>query len=335
MKRSPETFLAICARLEKSPKVNKACTAVGITERLYYKWIERSQAGEPDMVFDYIDERTPFHVAVKHAVAIYTQSLAAHVEDVALNGYERQTFFRGQPQYHLKDSFKGRNIAELPPDVDPWERDAEGNLVPVLEHHPAPVQLQLAVLAGRMPKVYGTRISHDVTSRVNLGVHVVKPKSLAPPQPVEVVQPSLPAPDNVTEGEFSDLDFLGPAPEPYVDPEESAKNEYWQAQLDAVEPEPVRDWTTDHPVPKAPICQDTASGILPKSPDQTGPNPLINKSSSPMRQRLEALVAEQRAKAGPAPTLQPPAPTNRSTSVINEHEGIGRGTVPPGAIKVS
>lgn len=316
MRRSAETFLKICEALEKSPVIKHACEAVGISERVLYQWLSRSQAGQPDMVFDYIDPATPFHVAVKHAQQMFYQKLAHTSEHRALYGHDAQTFFRGRPMYRLREEYMFLSDEQLADfqrvGVDVFERDEAGRLLPVLEKIAPPVQLQLGILAGRLPKVYGTKITHDVNQKVALGVHVVKQKL---PPPVEIVTPSLPAPEDVEDGDFTepddDLDFLGlPIADEAIKPVVEALATEIVAQV--VEPEPEQ---------------------MASQPEPGNPN--IDRSPTPMRAQLEALLREQQARAAKAPPsmVRPAPPTFRGSS-SDPAEGVGPGVIPPGAIKI-
>lgn len=63
-----------------------------------------------------------------------------------------------------------------------------------------------------------------------------------------------------------------------------------------------------------------------------GPNPEVKKTYSPLRAQLEAIAA---AKAAQPVQPGPPRPIIQPSQPINEREGIGSGTVPPGGTKIA
>jgi hypothetical protein len=362
MRRSVETFLALLTALEKNPSVKAACDAVGISERVFYQWISRSQAGDPAFVFEYIDEGTALHQAVKHAQSIFYQSLAGAAEHRALAGHTAQVFFRGRPMYRLREEYMlmaDDALADLQRcGVDVFERDEDGKLVPVLEHHAPPVQLQLGILSGRLPKVYGSKIEHNVNQKTQLGVHIVKQPALAPPVPVQIVAPSLPPPsEEVEEGIFvesnsdDDLDFLTVptldtiAAQPVADVAAEAIKPVVQAlaeQLAETEEEPDMqedehehdaDAWSRHRARHAPrpAPEEPAQGV---AFEPSGHNPAINRAPTPMRAQLEELLRAKAAAPSATPVRPPPPMIRGSGGSSDPVENVGLGVVRPGGVKV-
>jgi hypothetical protein len=221
MKAGKDAFKAVCNLLCSDPRFKRALAKCKIHETTGYRWLLKSRALDERFKFVWLDdEPTFFHVAVQQAQTMYYNSLIQEVEKYALYGKTRETRFKGERVYRRDpelDIFSdeqliGRGITSR------YLRDELGQLIPETEHYDAPVQLQLAVLQARAPKIYSTKISHDVTSRVSLGV-TVKPAPAIPP-PVSVVQPpAIEPPRDVIEGEYTEaapqpLDFLDEPPKP-------------------------------------------------------------------------------------------------------------------------
>jgi hypothetical protein len=198
MRKGPEAFKKISTLLTRDPRFKTALEVCGLHEATGYRWLGRSQQGDASFLFEWLDteQLTPFHTAVKQAQAIYYQTIVQDVEHHALNGRYRETFYKGQRQYERDptlDIWTDEQLQAL--GMDRYLRDKHGNCIPVKEWHPPPVQLQLAVLAARAPRQYGTRITHDVNQKVALGV-TVKPAPVLPRPEV----PALP----VIDGEFTE-----------------------------------------------------------------------------------------------------------------------------------
>jgi hypothetical protein len=296
-KNDPAIFAKFLASLEEDPTFKRACQICSITSTTLYRWLGASQKFDPAFVVKYLDdEPTPFHIAVKQAQQIYYHAFVQDAERSAKFGDYRQTYFRGQPQYHQDPQFMNWDPKDLHAlGIDPYLRDSNGNLLPVMEWHPPSAALRLAALAARAPKLYGTKIEHNVNTRTSLGVTVVqqnKPAAALPP--VEIV-PTLPAPEpGAEDAEFTEADFL--------DPETDEKAAYWErATVAADEPEP------------APVV----SG-----------NPEVSKAPSPLRAELEAL-ARLRAR-NPRPQALP-----RGTgSGSSDQDDCAPRPIPPGAMKL-
>jgi hypothetical protein len=237
MKRGQEIFSAICESLTNDPTFKKACAAVGIAEKTFYQWIGKSQQGDPDFLFYYLDSTTltPLHVAVKQACTIYHQGFLQDAEQVARFGLYRKTYYKGQPQFERDpalDTWTDEQLNQL--GMDRYLRDENGKFIPVMEWHPPSDAKVLAVLQARHGKLYSTKISHDVNQKVSLGVTVVQPKR---PEPVTVVSaPALPAPEQVTDAEFTeaepDLDFLDEVKPPAGNPEVKREASPLRAELE-------------------------------------------------------------------------------------------------------
>ena len=297
-KISPEVFEAIVTSLTRSPKFSTACEVVGIAEKTLYRWLAKSQAGDPSFCFEYLEEGTvtPLHVAVKQAQQIYAQGLVADAEHVARYGEYRVTHHRGQPCYQISKEFLSWTDEELSAlGLDRYKRDENGELIPVLEWHPPSAQLRLAALAARAPKLYGAKVEHNINQKVSLGVHVVPNRPMLPPLPVEV----LPAPA-VPTVEAEDIDFL-----------ELPKSEPATEAAPALAPE---------------------EGRAGPNPDVKAYSPLRAslEALAAARASQPASVATQ----GAAPQ-RPPVPIHRNYSGSAERDGIGPGIVRPGGVKIA
>jgi hypothetical protein len=207
MKRGPTTFRALCEVLTKDPRFFAACEKMKVRESTGYRWLLRSKASDPEFSFTWLDT-TPvwFHDAVKQAQTMYYNSLIQTVEHYALYGRTRETRFKGRTVYKTNPEY------DLLSDEQLLERGITSrylrdpitlDFIPEVEHVDAPVQLQLAVLQARAPRIYSTKVSHSHEVTRNLGVTIIQPPKIAPP--------ALPSPD-VVDGEFTEakpkLDFL-------------------------------------------------------------------------------------------------------------------------------
>jgi hypothetical protein len=205
MKKSPDTFAKICEAICNSPSYANAARAVDIGESTLWRWIAESQSGNPEYVFEFMGEQVPLHVAMKSARKMAAAGIIQNLEHRALHGDYRQTFYKGQPQWQLDPKLLGWTDEELSAlGMDRYQRDENGELVPVIEWTPPPVALALAVAAAHYPKLYGSHSEVTVNNR-NSGVTTVKhvygdkPKPL--PAPVEVLAPPIAAGDD----DLSDL----------------------------------------------------------------------------------------------------------------------------------
>jgi hypothetical protein len=206
-KKSPGVFREFCDHLTRDPRLKSACQKIGLSETQLYRWLARSQQGDLEFAFHFLDDKnpTPLHVAIRQAQTIYHQSLVSEAEHVGMYGRWVPAHYKGQPTYQRDPTLDGYTDEELRAEGrDRYKRDPEtGELMPVMIWEPPATQLMLAVLTARAPKVYGTKIQHTVDQRVNLGVTVVQPPKITPP-PVTVVEtPALPPPE-VTEAEFTE-----------------------------------------------------------------------------------------------------------------------------------
>jgi hypothetical protein len=221
MKAGKEAFTAICTMLTQDPRFKRALAKVKVHETTGYRWLRRSQQGDPSYQFVWLDDAPVFfHVAVAQAQAMYYHSVIQQAEHYAFFGRTRETRFKGERVYRRDpelDLFTDEQLLERGITSRYLRDELTGEPIPETEHHDAPVQLQLAVLQARAPKIYSTKISHEVSSRVSLGVTVVQPPKVAPP--VTVVQPpAIEPPRDVIEGEYTEappkLDFLDEPPKP-------------------------------------------------------------------------------------------------------------------------
>jgi hypothetical protein len=213
MKHNAATFTAICLRLTKDPRFAVACEKTKIRESTGYRWLLRSRASDPDFQFVWLDAAPVwFHDAVRQAQSIYYNALIQQTEHFALFGRTRETRFKGRTVYKTNPEY------DLMTDEQLLERGIETrylrdpitlDFIPETEHVDAPVQLQLAVLQARAPRIYSTKVSHSHEVTRNLGVTIIQPPKIPPP--------ALPSPD-VVDGEFTEAksttDFLDEPPQP-------------------------------------------------------------------------------------------------------------------------
>jgi hypothetical protein len=159
------------------------------------------------------DTPTWFHEAVRQAQTVYYNSLVQHVEHYAMFGKVKETRYKGERVYRKNPEY------DLLTDEELKERGIEtrylrdpitGDFVVETEHHDAPVQLQIAVLQARAPKIYSTKISHDVTHTKNVGVTVIQPPKVPPP--VEALPPPIDAEFAEVKPAKPPLDFLDDQP---------------------------------------------------------------------------------------------------------------------------
>jgi hypothetical protein len=284
VKRGSEIYNAICESLTQSPKFSVACRKVGISEKTLYQWLGKSQQGDPSFVFDYLDAATPLHVAVKQAQARYVIAFVQDSEHDARFGTYKQTYFKGQPCWQQDPKFLSWTDDQLQQlGLDRYLRDENGELVPVMEWHPPSAQLRLAALAARQPKLYGTKITHDVNQRVNLGVHVVPTQPKPLPPAVEVLRPSLAAPE-IEPSDFTELPPGAFEEEPEPETDIGLDDDYRSIEPDEVEQ------------PELP----SATGL--------GPNPAIDRRPTELRRHFEALAAKlPKVEPEAEPVASPPA----------------------------
>jgi hypothetical protein len=211
MKRGPDTFRALCEVLTKDPRFFVACEKMKIRESTGYRWLLRSKASDPEFSFTWLDAAPVwFHDAVRQAQSMYYTGLIQSVEHYAMYGRTRETRFKGRTVYKTNPEY------DLLTDEQLLERGIETrylrdpitmDFIPEVEHVDAPVQLQLAVLQARAPRIYSTKVSHSHEVTRNLGVTIIQPPKIPPP--------ALPSPD-VVDGEFTEakpkVDFLDDEP---------------------------------------------------------------------------------------------------------------------------
>jgi hypothetical protein len=212
MKHNPTIFRAICEILTKDPRFFKACERVKIRESTGYRWLLRSKAQvDPAFQFVWLDAAPIwFHEGVVRGQAVYHNSLIQSVEHFALYGRTRETRFKGRTVYKTNpeyDLLTNEQLLERGIETRYLRDPITMDFIPEVEHVDAPVQLQLAVLQARAPRIYSTKVSHSHEVTRNLGVTIIQPPKIPPP--------ALPSPD-VVDGEFTEakprVDFLDDEP---------------------------------------------------------------------------------------------------------------------------
>jgi hypothetical protein len=265
MKKSPETFAAICEAICNSPSYANAARAVGIGEATLWRWIGLSQNGDSDFVFEWMGEQVPLHVAMKSARKMAAAGIIQNLEHRALHGDNLQSFYKGQPQWQLDPALFSWSDDELQAlGMDRYQRDEKGKLIPVIIHTPPPVALALAVASAHYPKMYGNHSEVTVNNR-NSGVttvkHVYGDKAKALPAPVEILAPPI----ATTDDDLSDLLGEEPIEAGEFSEEPSADSaEFVEAAAEPVAsppPQPVPE-----PAPPAPTKTDARFGNM--TPEQ-------------------------------------------------------------------
>jgi hypothetical protein len=192
MKKSPETFVELCDLLCVQPFYTSAANILGVEASTIFRWLQASQRNPEAYEFEWSDCIAPLHVHVRSAMRINAHLIESQARKMALEGFEEPVYFAGRPQFKEDEKLVGVPDDELElfwGVKDRYERDENGNRIPLMVRHKPSDALVLKILAAAFPKVYGTNIEHNVTHQG--GVMVVGASRDAKPV---VEAKALPAP---------------------------------------------------------------------------------------------------------------------------------------------
>jgi hypothetical protein len=227
MKKSQETFRILADSICTSPTYANAARKAGIAESTLWAWIAASQRGEEGFTVDeYLGQKDlPLHEILRLCTRIAHASIVQNLEHRALHGDALQSFYKGQPCFELDPALLSWTTEELQAlGMDPYKRDAQNNLIPVMVKTPPPVALALAVAAAHWPRIYGAKSEVTVNNR-NTGVTTIRHEfaNKPLPAPVEVREIAYQPQPDADLGDDVDLsDILGEVPIDVEDQEPAA-----------------------------------------------------------------------------------------------------------------
>ncbi|HMI95485.1 MAG TPA: hypothetical protein VK479_03170 [Micropepsaceae bacterium] len=328
----PEIFVELCTAYANCGNQKLAATRCNVSEITFYRWLRESASGAAGYEMEYLGEKCLFHQAMKLADQILTYAVAGEVAKRSLLGSYRTATYKGVPTPIMAHDLPLDDPRYIPPDVKDDElsllygvhdRRARNPITGAVEyfqeHIEPPVALQLAFLASKLPKMWGSHSNVEVNSRTT-GVLILKDKRTEAPRPAPVPLTTI-AP---------------PVAKPMA--EIAAEPEIVEATADV---EPVHDGGNE--------TEPAAA-----SPTRTMPTKLTPEQAAIKKRLLESSkynLANAARKPGatektaepvhaPAPSVKavrppPPQAGGRFESDDARRENIGTGTVRPGGFKVA
>jgi hypothetical protein len=173
-KKNIETLTAFLDIMQGDPVYAKASRALGIHETTPFRWIKESRRAsehpeQPSLYFlDYAGEKKWFWQHLRDCISASVERIEQAARSRAEHGHSTQSFFQGHAQYKLDPDWEDEELRTLLGLRDQWLRDSNGDRIPEMVHHPAPVDLIAMVLTAHSKK-YRRQSQVDVNVRGQIG----------------------------------------------------------------------------------------------------------------------------------------------------------------------
>lgn len=195
MKISPELLTELCDALA-SGCVTYAAAArrVGVSVKTVFRWLKSSSQMDPRFKFEYLGEKMFLHEAIKLSIKLSVMEAEATARRIAVQGWTEHVHFQGRPQFKEREDIIRNGDQDLPADElelrygqrDVYERDADGNRIPLtITHRPSSQDLAL-VLRAHLPQLFGDK--REININHGGGVLVMSRSGNIPPAPPPATQ---------------------------------------------------------------------------------------------------------------------------------------------------
>ncbi|HEY5305173.1 MAG TPA: hypothetical protein VIJ52_00700 [Pseudolabrys sp.] len=335
MKLSKELLSDILDRVVVRPALAPAARSVGINPATLFRYIQRSDAGDPEFILKWADYTDQFANHLKLAAKMNIAILESQVRETVSEGFQERVVFQGKAMFEQDERCVGEDPALwdiLGYPADGLKRDEYGNLVPLYIRRAPSSQVLLRVLSAHLKNYRDT-----TTQNVNVaGGVVVIPGKSNPNEPRRVAGPK----SEPIDADFTSLEDNAPA---------EGECGAGVIVVEATEPMPTADYEKDfggkriiEPVEfdeDVDAAEQAAHIAFPgqvKRPD--APQPLGRIETK--EERLARLDAEDLAAAGivptePPPPAPPPVTTAPGRAAPNGVDGDGNPTFPDRAARAA
>jgi hypothetical protein len=324
MRKSPENLLIVLNSMVDNPKLSVAARKIGVSTMTIYRWLKMSRDGAPEFQdVEWCGERGSFHQFYEYAQHAQINEIEQTAKHNAL-GFDEVVTHDGAVQYQIDPKLVGMSD-EMLEDFgypDRYLRNERGEVIPLTVKRKPSDALVIKMLSAHKPELYGERSRVDVNMRVGGVLRLQRPD--------EVVAKTL---EQQQDGSFAFDDGADKQVTPPTSTmlalgrpaQTSEEFDRWNANKE-FEAAPVTFVKADgsRTVTKAEL---PLPGDKPLTPLQA--DPLRRAQQPPAHPRQTAMPASAPAAAALAPAAKP------YTARGNQAEGIGRGAVHPGGMKVA
>jgi len=338
MKKSPETFTAICDLLCVPLPYAEICRRLGLSQPMPFIWINQCRREKKEdernkveiefsksiFVFEYAGVVDWYSNHVRTAMRAAVLSLSAKAMSDA-HGTIEPVYFQGQPTWQVDEKLVGLDaetlaILGLP---DHFKRDQHGNRIQNVIVRPGSPQLVAFMLKSLGGRAFADKRSVDHTGNLSVGVSV-----LADRPPSRIAAPAAPAAQIAQQVAAEII-------EPVIEDAEFTEVE---------QPEPDAE-ATEQPEPDAEATEQPAETMAADEP-AADEAPALDALAASRAERARLLNAQAAAAVrnprpgAPAParpptTVRPPVHATSAYQPDDEKmECIGAGIVVPGGVKV-
>ncbi len=203
----------------------KIAKTLGMAYRTYRSWLVRSNNLDPLFELEIDGEVMQFAKAVALHTRLAALELRGQIIQESIHGYSTQTFMNGAPVWATCPIAAAMTEAErvaLGFRADALKTGPKGELVPVMQWHPAPAAVRLRVLEAFYPKEFRPASTQEITVNGQVAIGVARatrtdfsrdPPAIPPEPPI----PQLEVLGNVVPPDINDpelAEMLGPEPQP-------------------------------------------------------------------------------------------------------------------------
>jgi hypothetical protein len=345
MKLSKELLSDILDRVVVRPALAPAARSVGINPATLFRYIQRSDAGDPEFILTWADYEDQFANHLKLAAKMNIAILESQVRETVSEGFQERVVFQGKAMFEQDERCVGEDPALwdiLGYPADGLKRDEYGNLVPLYIRRAPSSQVLLRVLSAHLKNYRDT-----TTQNVNVaGGVVVIPGKSNPNEPRRVAGPK----SEPIDADFTSLEDNTPAEgergagvivvegtEPMATPD--FEKEYGGKRV--IEPVEFDEADPAFAEAEQPYPGETYRPAAPQPFPVSGPaGPLTGlERIETKEERLARLDAEDLAAAGIVPT-EPPPPAAQPVMAAdraapNGVDGDGNPTFPDRAARAA
>ena len=161
-KSNPRNLRKFLSEFQRTGVIRWACKYAGFSSTALGYYIEKSKAGDPELVIEWDGVEGPLHELFK----IAETNVVKHIEGCAVHratGYREVLTHQGHITYEI-DWDKVNLEGATPGSPESFRLDERGRPIPASVEKQSE-DLQMFILRARLPEVYGSKAQVDVTHR--------------------------------------------------------------------------------------------------------------------------------------------------------------------------